>query len=107
MMGSLDPLGMPLSTAVLSGERADDGLYLPIIDRIRSGLDKSGLLFVGDCKMSALETRWHLASHQQLYLSPLALTGSTAEAMAGWIAQGMANSVTKIMQVFLVVNSMS
>lgn len=25
MMGSLDPLGMPLSTDVLSGERADDG----------------------------------------------------------------------------------
>src|SRR5215813_9252887 len=31
MMGSLDPLGMPLSTDVLSGERADDGLYIPII----------------------------------------------------------------------------
>src|SRR6266568_1672053 len=29
MMGSLDPLGMPLSTDVVSGERADDGLYLP------------------------------------------------------------------------------
>jgi transposase len=28
MMGSLDPLGMPLATDVLSGERADDGLYL-------------------------------------------------------------------------------
>src|SRR6266436_4570178 len=27
MMGSLDPLGMPLATDVLSGERADDGLY--------------------------------------------------------------------------------
>ncbi|NIO42388.1 MAG: IS1634 family transposase [Burkholderiales bacterium] len=92
MIGSLDPLGMPLATAVLSGERADDGLYLPIIDRIRSGLRKSGLLFVGDCKMSALETRWHLARHQQLYLSPLPLTGSTVEAMAGWIAQGMAKA---------------
>ncbi len=57
MMGSLDPLGMPLSTDVLSGERADDGLYIPIIDRIRFGLNKSGLLFVGDCKMRALETR--------------------------------------------------
>jgi transposase len=71
MMGSLDPLGMPLSTDVLSGERADDGLYIPIIDRIRVGLGKSGLLFVGDCKMSALETRAHIAGHQQLYLSPL------------------------------------
>ncbi len=89
MMGSLDPVGMPLSTDVLSGERADDGLYIPIIDRIRSGLNKSGLLFVGDCKMSALETRWHIASHQHVYLSPLPLTGSTAEAMETWIAQGI------------------
>jgi transposase len=29
MIGSLDPLGMPLATDVLSGERADDGLYIP------------------------------------------------------------------------------
>lgn len=64
----------------------------PFIDRIRSGLDKRGLLFVGDCKMSALETRWHIASHQHLYLSPFPFTGSTAEAMAGWIAQGMAKA---------------
>jgi transposase len=52
-MGSLDPLGMPLSTEVLSGERADDGLDIPIIERIRSGLHKTGLLVVGDWKRSA------------------------------------------------------
>src|SRR5438445_9073649 len=50
MMGSLDPLGMPLSTEVLSGERADDGLYMPVRERIRRGLNKSGLRLVGDCK---------------------------------------------------------
>jgi transposase len=38
MMGSLDPLGMPLATDVLSGERADDGLYIPIIERIQNGV---------------------------------------------------------------------
>jgi transposase len=90
MMGSLDPLGMPLSTDVLSGERADDGLYIPAIDRIRAGLSTSGLLFVGDCKMSALETRGHIAGHHHLYLSPLPLTGATAESMAAWIAEGVA-----------------
>src|SRR5207344_1613508 len=56
MIGSLDPLGMPLATDVLSGERADDGLYVPLIERIVSGLHRPGLLFVGDCKMSALST---------------------------------------------------
>src|SRR5216684_7431511 len=89
MMGSLDPLGMPLSTEVLSGERADDGLYIPIIERIRSGLHKTGLLFVGDGKMSALETRAYLARHQDWYLSPLPLTGATAEAMDAWISAGV------------------
>ena len=89
MMGSLDPLGMPLSTDVLSGERADDGLYIPMMERIRTGLNKTGLLFVGDCKMSALDTRAYLARHQDWYLSPLPLTGGTAEAMDAWITTGV------------------
>jgi transposase len=37
MMGSLDPWGMPLSTEVLSGERADDGFDMPLMERLRSG----------------------------------------------------------------------
>src|SRR5213596_2926567 len=78
MMGSLDPLGMPLSTDVLSGERADDGLYIPIIERIRVGLKIPGLLLVGDGKRSALDTRASLAGHQDWYVSPLPLTRATA-----------------------------
>ncbi len=89
MIGSLDPMGMPLATDVLSGERADDGLYLPIIERIRTGVQTTGLLFVGDCKMSALDTRAYLARHQDCYLSPLPLTGATAEAMDAWITTGV------------------
>jgi transposase len=89
MMGSLDPLGMPLATDVLSGERADDGLYLPIMERLQTGLKTTGLLFVGDCKMSALDTRAYLARHQDYYLSPLPLTGATAEAMDAWITVGV------------------
>jgi transposase len=103
MMGSLDPLGMPLATDVLSGERADDGLYIPVIDRIRRGLNTSGLLFVGDCKMSALDTRAHLVRHQHVYLSPLPLTGATAEAMETWItagvAQGEAGALARIFRI--------
>ena len=53
MIGSLAPLGRPLATAVLSGERADDGLSMPLIARIVSGLHRPGLLLVGDGTMSA------------------------------------------------------
>src|SRR5262249_28163268 len=89
MIGSLGPLGMPLATDVVSGERADDGLSLPIIERLRTGLQPPGLLFVGDCKMSALDTRAYLARHQDWYLSPLPLTGATAQAMDTWITTGV------------------
>jgi transposase len=89
MIGSLDPWGMPRATDVLSGERADDGLYLPIIERIRTGLQTPGLLFVGACQRSALATRAYLARHQDWYLSPLPLTGTTAEAMDAWITEGV------------------
>src|SRR5258706_2583292 len=92
MIGSLDPLGMPLATDVVSGEHADDGLYLPIIERIQHGFQRPGLLFVGDCKMSAFDTRAYLAKHQEWYLSPLPLTGATAEAMDGWITTGVRKS---------------
>jgi len=94
MMGALDPVGMPLATDVLSGERADDGLYIPIIRRIEAGLSQSGLLFVGDCKMSAWDTRVYLVGHQHVYLSPLPLTGATAEAMEAWMTEGVAQGAT-------------
>jgi transposase len=101
MLGSLDPLGMPLSTDVLSGERADDGLYMAIMERIRTGLKTTGLLFVGDCKMSALETRASIAGHHDWYLSPLPLTGATAEAMEAWISEGVAKGAAgELAQIF-------
>ena len=59
------------------------------MERIRTGLQTTGLLFVGDCTMSALDTRAYLARHQDFYLSPLPLTGATAEAMDAWITEGV------------------
>ncbi|MBI3973570.1 MAG: hypothetical protein HY332_20035 [Chloroflexi bacterium] len=71
MLGALDPLGLPLTTEVLRGERADDRLYLPAIDRVRTSLGQRGLLYVGDCKMAALETRAGLQAGGDFYLCPL------------------------------------
>jgi len=94
MTASLDPLGMPLATDVVSGEQADDGLYLPILERVLQGLGKSGLLVVGDCKMSALGIRRDLVGQRQYYLSPLPLTGETAKQMPQWISQGITKAKT-------------
>src|SRR5438445_2244769 len=71
VLASLDPWGMPLATEVLSGEHADDPVYLPIIARVRDGLKQSGLLYVGDCKMAALQTRASIQAQGDYYLCPL------------------------------------
>ena len=62
MQAVLDPLGMPLATDVVSGERADDPLYIPCIERVQASLGRQGLLYVGDCKMAARETRAFIAA---------------------------------------------
>ena len=59
------------------------------MERIRTGLQPTGLLFGGDWPMSALETRAYLARHQDCSLSPLPLPGATAEAMDAWITAGV------------------
>ena len=71
MLASLDPLGLPLATEVLSGERADDPLYLPAVARVRASLAQQGLLYVGDCKMGALQTRAGIHAGNDFYLCPL------------------------------------
>ena len=71
MQAVLDPLGMPLATDVVSGERADDPLYGPCIERVQQSLGRSGLLFVGDCKMAAHATRAFIALAGDYYLCPL------------------------------------
>jgi transposase len=53
----LDPLGRPLTTTVGSGERADDPLSLPEIQRVQARVRRRGLTSVGACKLAALQTR--------------------------------------------------
>ena len=67
--------GHLLSTDVVSGEKADDPLYLPMIHNVRQMVDESGLLYLGDSKMSAIEIRAELARNGDFYLVPLAKVG--------------------------------
>jgi transposase len=71
MQAVLDPLGMPLATQVVSGQKADDPLYVPAIAQVRQGLRQQGLLYVGDSKMLALDTRAFIQAGEDYYLGPL------------------------------------
>jgi len=70
-LATLDPFGVPLASEVLSGEQADDPVYVPLIDRVHQGLERAGLLYVGDCKMAAEKTRAHIQAQGDFYLCPL------------------------------------
>jgi transposase len=70
MLASLDPLGMPIATLVVAGNHADDGLYVPAIERAREVVGQGGQLYIGDSKMAALETRAQLAQAEDFYLTP-------------------------------------
>lgn len=76
----LDPLGLPLTTTVLSGEVADDPLYIPEIKRVQQSLPCQGMTYIGDCKMAAVQTRAFVVKSKNYYLCPLlALQLSNAE----------------------------
>jgi transposase len=72
MLASLDPLGLPLVVDVKPGNRADDPLYIPSYQRAKQILNRTGVLVVGDSKMSALSTRATIVAGQDYYLTPLA-----------------------------------
>ena len=69
--GVLDPLGLPLATAVVPGNSTDDPLYVPVIQAVQQSLGRGGHTYVGDCKMAASATRAFVAAGADLYLCPL------------------------------------
>jgi transposase len=85
MAAAAEPSGYLIASDVIPGQRADDPLYVPLIERVRGILDRVGLLYAGDKKMAALATRAHLASHGDYYVVPLPMTGTTAEEFDTWV----------------------
>jgi hypothetical protein len=67
----LDPLGLPLATAVVPGNTTDDPLYVPAIQAVQQSLGVGGRTYVGDSKMAALATRAFGAAEGDFYLCPL------------------------------------
>ena len=85
MAAAAFPGGLFLAGDVHPGDAADDPLYLPLYRRVRTLLDRTGLLYVGDCKMAALETRAEISAAGDFYLTRLPLTGEVAARFATWV----------------------
>ena len=86
VLATLDPLGMPVATQVVSGNKADDPLYIPAIDQVRAGVNRRGLLYIGDCKMMSLKTRAYLQAGGDHYLGPFSAIEVSAESLDAYLA---------------------
>jgi transposase len=90
MAAVAQPTSQMMACDIVAGNCADDPLYLPLIRRVRQQLGRKGLLYAGDCKMAALETRAELAAKGDFYLMPLPRTGEVAAQWDAWIDQALA-----------------
>ena len=71
MLATLDPMGLPIASLIVSGEKADDPLYIPVIKQAIEYTKAENKLFVGDSKMSSKANRTFIVSSKNYYLSPL------------------------------------
>jgi transposase len=93
MAAAAEPTGQLIAADVHPGDAADDPLYLPIVERVRTLLGRTGLLYTGDCKMAALETRAAIAARGDFYLTPLPLTGATKnDFTATWVEDAVSGA---------------
>jgi transposase len=86
LLSALDPLGLPVATDVVPGQRADDPLYVPAMTRVRKSLGRQGLLDVGDGKMGALETRAFIQAGGDSSLCPLSEIPLPPDVLEGYLA---------------------
>jgi transposase len=96
MLSTLDPLALPLTGQIVPGSRADDPLYVPALRSVRRGLARSGLLYVGDCKMAALDTRSFLAAGGDYYLCPLPASAATKDLLSEAVEAISSGNVTPV-----------
>ena len=71
MLSTIDPFGYPLCNLTVSGNSADDPLYIPVIEKSMDRLTGMNSLFVGDCKLGSFETRAFINKKGYQYFCPL------------------------------------
>jgi transposase len=92
MAAAAEPSGQLIAATVHPGDAADDPLYLPMIARVRVLLERTGLLYTGDCKMAALETRAEIAASGDFYLTSLPMTGATKAQFDTWVEDAISGA---------------
>ena len=85
LLGTIDPVGVPLVSETLAGNGADDPVYLPTWHRLAKVIGHQDFLYIADCKAAAHQTRAKLAQAGGGYCFPLPMTGHTPSLLKSWV----------------------
>lgn len=93
LLATLDPAGIPLVSATLAGNGADDPLYWPTWQQMAKVIGHKQFVFLADCKAGAIATRAQIASNAGIYCFPLPMTGQNPKLLKQWVLNPPAPSV--------------
>ena len=93
LLGTLDPAGVPLVSATLAGNGADDPLYWPTWQRMAKVIGHNSFVFLADCKAAAIATRARIAAKKGIYCFPVAMSGQHPVFLKQWVLNPPALSV--------------
>ncbi|KAM3104467.1 IS1634 family transposase [Phormidesmis sp. 146-33] len=84
-LGSLDPAGIPLVSATLPGNGADDSMDYPFWQGLVSAIGHRDFIYIADAKAASYETRAKLSRVNGLYCFPMPMTGQTPDRLKQWV----------------------
>lgn len=85
LLATLDPAGIPLVSATLPGNGADDPLYWPTWQRMAQVIGHKHFVFLADCKAAASATRAQIASEKGVYCFPVPMSGQHPLWLKQWV----------------------
>lgn len=93
LVATLDPMGMPLISATLEGNGADDPLYFPTWQKMVKVIGHNSFVFIADCKAGSIATRAKIAANGGIYCIPVPMNGQHPQYLKQWVLDPPAETV--------------
>nr|WP_155745935.1 IS1634 family transposase [Scytonema sp. UIC 10036] len=93
LLATLDPMGMPLVSATLEGNGADDPLYFPTWQQMVKVIGHKNFVFIADCKAGSIATRATIAANRGIYCVPVPMSGQHPQYLKQWVLSPPAETV--------------
>lgn len=93
LLATLDPMGMPLISATLEGNGADDPLYFPTWQQMAKVIGHKNFVFIADCKAGSIATRAQIAANGGIYCVPVPMSGQHPQYLKQWVLSPPAETV--------------